>query len=362
MPLGLFLSILRSRIAVIVFVMLATVAVSAYLTATQPKRYVATASLLLNFVSENPFDDTSMPPQLVSNYMATQVAIISSRNVASQVVDEMNMAGTEAEREAQIAILLRNLEVEPSVDSRLIAVKYEDSSPDAAAAIANAFARGYSATTQSLSIEPAKRNAERFDTQLELMRSRLSRAQAVLTAYQQENGIVALDERLDTETTRLQNLGDALIAAQGNARDVRARQLGVNHPDYQRAVNSERSLSASVQEQKDRVLELKQQRDELGVLARQVEVEEQSYQNTLQSYYNEQMRSSFGQAGVDVLDPAVPPTSPATPNSALNIAGGIFLGVLFGVLIALAVELLFRRVRTPDDAETLLDTRVLNNV
>ncbi|MEQ8206138.1 MAG: GNVR domain-containing protein [Woeseia sp.] len=362
MPLGLLVTVLRSRIALILFVTLATVAVSAYFTSTQPKRYVATASLLLNFVSENPFDDSSMPPQLVANYMATQVAIIASRNVASQVIDEMNLAETPAERETQIALLLRNLDVEPSVDSRLIAVHYEDSSPEIAAAIANSFARAYSATTQNLSIEPAKRNAERFDAQLELMRSRLGKSQAVLTAYQQDNGIVALDERLDTETTRLQNLGDALIAAQSSSRDVRARQLGVNHPDYQRAVNSERSIDSSVQEQKARVLELKQQRDELDVLARQVQAEEQSYQSTLQSYYNEQMRSSFSQAGVDVLDPAVPPASAATPNSTLNIAGGFFLGALLGVLLALAAELLFRRLRSPDDVEKLLDTRMLNDV
>ncbi len=362
MPLGLFFTVLRSRFGLILLVMLMTIAFSAYFTATQPKRYVATASLLLNFVSENPFDDTSMPPQLVSNYMATQVAIIASRNVASQVVDEMKLAKTPSERDARIATLLRNLDVEPSVDSRLIAVNYEDSSPEMAAAIANAFARGYSATTQSLSIEPARRNAERFDAQLELMRSRLGKSQAVLTAYQQDNGIVALDEKLDTETTRLRNLDDALIAAQASSRDVRARQLGVNHPDYKRVINSERSLAESVLEQKNRVLQLKQQRDELDVLVRQVQVEEQSYQSTLQSYYNEQMRSSFGQAGVDVLDPAVPPTSPATPNSALNIAGGVVLGGLLGVLIALGAELIFRRVRTSEDAETLLDTRILNNV
>jgi uncharacterized protein involved in exopolysaccharide biosynthesis len=294
--------------------------------------------------------------------MATQVAIISSRNVASQVVDAMQLADTPDEREAKIVQLLRNLDVEPSNDSRIIAVSYEASTPDAAAAIANAFARGYAATTQDLSIEPARRNADRFDVQLEVMRARLEKTQARLTAYQQDNGIVALDERLDTETMRLQNLSDELIAAQAGTRDARARQLGVNHPEFIRASLGEASLTESVEEQKSRVLKLKQQRDELDVLARQVDVEEQTYQSALQSYYNEQMRSSFGASGVDVLDPAVAPTSPATPNIGLNMVGGLFLGTLLGVLAALGIEMLFRRLRTGDDVEKLLDTRMLNNV
>jgi uncharacterized protein involved in exopolysaccharide biosynthesis len=342
--------------------MLVTVAISAYFTVKQPKRYVATASLLLNFASDNPFDDTSLPPQLAANYMATQVAIIASRNVASQVVDEMNLAQTPAEREARIAQLLRNLDVEPSNDSRIIAVSYEAAAPESAAAIANSFARGYAATTQDLSIEPARRNAERFDVQLEVMRARLETAQARLTAYQQDNGIVALDERLDTEMMRLQNLNDELIVAQAGSRDARARQLGVNHPEYIRAALAETAINESVAEQKSRVLTLKQQRDELDVLARQVNVEEQTYQSALQSYYNEQMRGSFGNSGVDVLDPAVAPRFPAKPNMALNMVGGLVLGTLLGVLAALGIELAFRRLRTPDDVEALLDIRMLNHV
>jgi succinoglycan biosynthesis transport protein ExoP len=362
MPTRYLFLVLRSRIGVILFVTLTTMIVAAYFSVTQPKRYVATASLLLNFVSDNPFDDTSLPPQLAANYMATQVAIIESRNVASQVVDELQLARTPGEQNARITQLLRNLHVKPSTDSRIIAVSYEAATPEVAAATANAFARGYAETTRNLSVEPARRNTERFDIQLELMRARLETAQARLTAYQQDNGIVALDERLDTEMMRLQTLSDELVVAQANTRDARARQLGVNHPEYIRAVLGETSINDSVTEQKSHVLTLKQQRDELDVLARQVNVEEQTYQSALQSYYNEQMRNSFGNSGVDVLDPAIPPTFPATPNMGLSLAGGLFLGALFGVLVALGTELLFRRLRTTDDVEEQLDTRMLNHV
>lgn len=362
MPLNFLFMVLRSRMALIALVMMITVAVSGYFSVTQPKRYTATASLLLNFASDNPFDNTSLPPQLASSYMATQVGIIASRKVALYVVDEQNLGTTTGEKEAWVKRLLDNLDVDPASDSRLITVSYTDRKPETAARLANSFARGYAATTQALSIEPSKRNAERFDVQIELMRSRLARAQSKLTSFQQDKGIVALDEKLDTETTRLHNLADELLEAQANTRDVRARQLGVNHPEYIRAIQSEASLTAADLEQKNRVLQLKQQRDELGVLAREVQVEQATYENALQSYYNEQMQSSFGQAGVDVLDPAVPPRVPTTPGVAVNMIGGLLLGAFLGMLLAVGTELLFRRIRSADNIEELLDTRMLNSV
>lgn len=354
--------VLRSRIVLIAFVTLATVAVSYYFSAKQPERYVASASLLLSFVSDNPFDDTTVAPQLAASYMATQVDIIASRSVALQVLQELEPTLTPEQHLARTGGLLANLEVEPSRDSRLIFVRYGASTPDEAAQYANAFARGYAASIENLATEPAKRNAVRFDSQIELMRARLSNAQSQLTNYQQEKGIVAIDERLDTETTRLQDLADALIVAQAATRDVRSRQLGSNHPEYVRAHRSEAALVQLVEEQKSRLLELKQQREELGVLARELDVEQQTYDTALQSYYNEQMRSSFGRAGVDVLDPAVAPSSPATPKIALNVIGGLILGALLGMLLAVAAELASRRLRTSESVEELLDTRLLNSV
>src|SRR5512147_3018881 len=111
MPLQFLFLVLRSRMGLIIFVMLATVAISAVFTVTQPNRYVATASLLLNFTSDNPFDNTTLAPQLAASYMATQVAVIASRNVALQVIDQLKLAKTPAETETWVAELLANLEV-----------------------------------------------------------------------------------------------------------------------------------------------------------------------------------------------------------------------------------------------------------
>jgi uncharacterized protein involved in exopolysaccharide biosynthesis len=303
-----------------------------------------------------------LAPQLADSYLVTQVDIITSRNVVLRVIRDLGLAKTPEHINGWVDTLLSNLEVEAERESRVIAIRYTATTPQRAARIANAFAYAYTATTQDLSVEPAKRNTKWFDAQIAQMRERLAAAQSRLTSFQQEEGIVALDDKLDTEMTRLNELTNQLIEAQSELYDARSRQLGVNHPDYVRAVAREQALQDSLAAQKQQVLDLKKQRDELQVLAREVNVEEEAYARTLQSYYNQQLQSSYGQTSVEMLDEAVPPAEPSSPNVVLNLIASLFLGGVLAALLALAAELLFRKIRQPEDIGELLDSRVLTSV
>jgi uncharacterized protein involved in exopolysaccharide biosynthesis len=354
--------ILRSRIWLIVLVAVTTVAAGTYFTLTQPKEYLASAAMLLTFNAENPFKEDGLAPQLADSYMATQVDIITSRSVVNRVIDTLGLAETPEQRTEWTYNLLRKLEVEAARESRLVFVQYQSPDPQFSADVANAFARAYVATTQALAVEPAIRNTKWFDAQIDLMRDRLASAQSRMTSFQQEEGIVALDDRLDTQMTRLNELTNQLVEAQGELYDARSRQLGVNHPDYVRAVQREQALQESLEEQKQLVLALRQQRDELQVLAREVNVEEEAYSQALQSYYNAQLLSSYGQTSVEILDDAVPPAEPSSPNVALNIIGSVLLGLMLATMLAVAAELAFRKIREPEDIGELLDTRMLSSV
>jgi uncharacterized protein involved in exopolysaccharide biosynthesis len=57
-----------------------------------PKTYKATASVLLNYKGMDPVTGLTMPGQLLPGYMATQIDIISSKNVALRVVDRCKLA------------------------------------------------------------------------------------------------------------------------------------------------------------------------------------------------------------------------------------------------------------------------------
>jgi len=258
--------------------------------------------------------------------------------------------------------LMQNLIIDPSPNSRMVNIGFLSGSPERSAVIANTYARAYIATTLELSLEPERRNAAWFDEQIKSMRKRLDEAQARLTNYQQEKGIVAIDEKLDTETSRLNELSQAYVAAQADTYDVKSRQLGQNHPEYLRAVTRERSVLNSLNDQKARVLELKKERDEVSSLARDLENQQQTYDATLKSFAQTSLQSQFNQTNISILNLAVPPQKPDSPNVVLNMAASVFLGLLLGIVLAVMIELLNRRVRTTDDVSRLLGTIVLATV
>jgi uncharacterized protein involved in exopolysaccharide biosynthesis len=368
--------VIKARFWLIFFTLALTVVSAALITHFQPRQYISSASLVLNFTGANPFEQAGLPAQLSNSYMATQLDIIRSQNVALKVVEARGMAENPAIQEQFISetggvgsienwvatILRKYLLVEPSRDSRVVSVGYISTDPEVAAATANAFAEAYIATTLELSMEPAARSAEWFDDQVKVLRKRLEDAQSRLTSAQQEQGIVALDERLDTETARLNELAKNYVAAQSETYDVKSRQLGENHPEYVRAIKRESSLKYSLEAQKTRVLELKKQRDELAVLAREVGTEQDAYEGMLQSYYQTRMESQFNQSNIAILNRAVPPSEPSSPRVLLNMASAVFLGILLGFALAFLFEILDRRVRSEEDVNQILETPVLATI
>ena len=377
MDIKFVLIVLKSKIPQILLMLLIAVTIAIGISTVQSKWYASYTSLVLNLSDRNPFEQSGVPAQLSATYFATQLDIIRSQKVAVKVVQDLELdkdqrryqeymdatQGTGVSLVDWIAIgLMQNFIVEPSRDSRVVRIGYRSVNPKEAALVADAFAQAYIATTLELSMEPARRSAGWFDLRLQESRGQLDAAQSRLTAYQQEHGIVAIDERLDTETSRLNELSKNLVAAQGDRYDVQSRQLGQNHPEYRRAVERERSIAASVDRQRSRLLELKEQRDELSSLVREVENEQRNYDATLQSYYQTRLESQFNQTRIAVLSPAVVPQVPVSPNVVLNLASAIFLGLLVGIAMAIFGEVLNRKIRSEDDVRVWMETEVLGVV
>jgi uncharacterized protein involved in exopolysaccharide biosynthesis len=301
-------------------------------------------------------------------YVATQVDIIMSRNVALKVVDKLtdeerfivaeSFLGPDARRAVDSDVwvrgaiageLLSGLSVTPARDSRVLNLIYTTIDPELAATVANAFANAYIDTTLELNMEPARRNAEWFDEQIKSLRTALEDKQKLLTAYQERNGIVSMDTRLDTETRRFQELSTRLLEAQTNRHDVDSRQLGRQHPEYVRAVERETAVQGALDEQQQRLFELRRLRDELDLLVRDVENARVNYDAALQRFSQSSLESQFNQTSIAILNEAPVPAQPSWPNLRVNVALAVVLGIVFGFGFALLSEALDRRIRTEDD-------------
>ncbi len=121
-------------------------------------------------------------------------------------------------------LLLKELKVTPARDSNIISIAYSGADPTFTAAIANGFAQAYIDVTIELKVEPARQYSRWFGDQGKSLRDNLEAAQAKLSAYQQEKGIVANDERYDVETAKLSELSSQLIRVKAETSDARNKQ------------------------------------------------------------------------------------------------------------------------------------------
>lgn len=199
----------------------------------QPKQYAAEAMLVLD-VRQDPI----LGGFASAASMATQIEILRSDKVASRVVKMLQLEkSAESVRAWQAAtqgkipldryfanILQFGLVVESVRGSNIISISYTGGSPSFSAAAANAFAQAAVDVAVELRVEPARQSAEWFDGQNQVLRANLEQSQTRLSQYQRDNGIVISDEKVDSESARLNALEEQLAAAQSEQADAQGRQ------------------------------------------------------------------------------------------------------------------------------------------
>jgi uncharacterized protein involved in exopolysaccharide biosynthesis len=359
MSFRLLMDIVKSRLFLILVTLLVTVGIAGALTFLEPKKYVGSTALVLNLEDESPFERAALPAALSTTQLTTQLDIIRSQKVALRVVQQEGLAREPGWKQAYAdagetalpiepwiaAQIMENVEAEPNQNSRVVNLSYESLDPKEAARLANAYAKAFIATTLDLSVEPARRNASWFDQQLKTQRSRLDAARARMAKLQAEKGVVGLDEKLTTENNRLDEISRNLVEAQAATAAARGRNLGVNHPEYQSALQRERMLASAMAMQKANIVRIDSQREELNTLASEVQSEQDNYTATLQAYYKTAMESQFNQTNIAILSPAFPPDEPASPNVPLNMISAVVLGLFLGLVAAFMAEMV--NPRTP---------------
>ncbi len=493
-----YILLLRGQARMIAMVFAAGIVLAAIITYQTPKMYTATSVINFDFKTANPVDSSGRT-LAEDTYLFTQIDIIKSQNVAQRVENSLSeyekerliealqaksstfdkvmgaisrtvsswisgakesprappvsaTAGAasnnvdEPEKQQTLDIrsayswlaraLTYDLDVEPRFNSRIVEVSYTSTDRAIAALLANRFAEAYIGVNLEMTIDPARKTSAWFDEQLKSLRKKLELAQSALTAYQQEQGIVTSDERLDTELTRLQQLSTQLVEAQQATRNAVTEQeklrsvldsgdslmtfepvfsdqvvksikkeirdfeseyvdlsstLGENHPRRKRvyselqaarkrlqkeidsittginntaelAKTREQDLAGAMAAQKQLVLDLKQERDKIAVLEREVESAQSAYNAALAQLNTTSMQSMLDQTNVSVVDPANVPSRPSSPKVMKNLILGGLAGLIFGVGIAVFRELFGRRIYSADDITLELGIPLLGHL
>lgn len=232
-----FLAILRARKVLFMIVLLAVVIPAVVVSFLLPKKYTATASVVVD-VKPDPLAAVAFQSMTTPAVMATQIDILQSDRVARRVVRGLRLTETPQIREQWqdetqgkgdietwlIERFQKELDVKPSRESSVINVSYRAADPRFAAAMANAFVQAYIDTAVELRVDPAKQYSTFFDARAKEAREALEKAQGRLSAFQRENGVVMTDERMDIENQRLNELSTQLVMLQSLSAEANSRQ------------------------------------------------------------------------------------------------------------------------------------------
>lgn len=236
---GQIYAILRAHTLLVLGVMVATLAGTFALTQFLPKSYTAVAELFVDFKSNDPIGGRSFNPMQDEAYLQTQVDMIKSEEVALRAMDmsrfrarggKVGFSDGDTKARAQLLEQFgKDLEVGVRKTSRVIEMKFSADSPSVARDVLNAAIQSYMDMVRRMASEPAKARQEQYNKQLDALRKELDSLQSQITAYQQEHGIVDVDERSDTESRQLADLTTRMTALQSQQLETNARRRAIEN-------------------------------------------------------------------------------------------------------------------------------------
>jgi chain length determinant protein EpsF len=236
MDLNQYILALKARRKAFVTVLAVTVFTAIVVALVIPKRYDATATILIDARDEQTMAPARMSPRERAGYIFTQMELIASGKVAHKVVRDLKLASQPGVREEWerdtggsgtieewlATNLLEKLKVDSGASNILI-VKYSANDAKKAADIANAFAKAYLDVALELRTEPSREAGQWFDEQVKALRADVTTAQSKLSAYQKEKGVIGGDERMDVEYTRVAELSAELGRQKAATMDAQTR-------------------------------------------------------------------------------------------------------------------------------------------
>ena len=236
MDLSQYILALKARRKAFIAVFAITVVAAIVVALLIPKRYDATATILIDARDEQTLAPAPMSPRERAGYIFTQMELIASGKVATRVVRDLKLTqqpgmredwekdtGGVGSLEEWIANgLLEKVKVDSGA-SNIITVKYSDRDPKRAAIIANAFAKAYLDYALELRTEPSREAGQWFDEQVKALRADVNSAQTKLVAYQKEKGVVSGDERMEVDNARLAEINAELGRQRAATIDAQTR-------------------------------------------------------------------------------------------------------------------------------------------
>ncbi|PXW97150.1 chain length determinant protein EpsF [Sphaerotilus hippei] len=286
--------ILRARWKAVLSSVLVMLAVALAITLSTTPAYTSTASVVVDLKGSDT-QNTLAQGVTATSYMKTQGDVITSERVILRAIAALQLdkdpmmierwrskTGGVGSIETWLSDnIIENLVARPLRDSNVMSITYSSPDPKQSAAVANAVVKAYVDTILELRIEPARQYNTFFDGRAKELREDYERAQARLSEYERQQGLLSSDNRIDIEEARLSQLSSQVVDLQVSAANTSSRSSGsVGSEDRTQEVLSNsvisgikteltlkqsqyRQLQARLGEQHPQIVELRASIDEL---------------------------------------------------------------------------------------------------
>ena len=230
------IAMLRARRQLILNVALLIFAATVIISLFLPRIWTSSTDIYIDYRENDPIAAQRLSAMLDDSYMQTQLDLLRSQRVAETVIEQLNLRelpdyritasndGDEKASQQLIKQLMENIEVQRLKGSRVVTVAFNGRSPGQARDYANAIVEAYIDLGEQMSFTAARSRFEQYNAQLEQLRKEVDTVQNNLTAYQQTNDILNVQEHGDQDTQKLNEMTKTLISLQSALQEARARQ------------------------------------------------------------------------------------------------------------------------------------------
>lgn len=141
-------------------------------------------------------------------------------------------------------------------------------------------------------------------------------------------------------------------------------RAGSKTVDTSSKIYEQRALQTrtALENQRLKVMQLSQKRDQLALLINEMENAKRSYETVSQRLLHTNLQGHSNQSDMSVVSEALPPSKPSSPNIPLNLILSVLMGSILGLSVAGAMELRDPRVRSSQSLSQLLSLPILGEV
>ncbi len=124
--------------------------------------------------------------------------------------------------------------------------------------------------------------------------------------------------------------------------------------EYESSLRREYLIRQAFDQQKAKVMEMKDQAIQYNILKREADTNKELYKGLLQRMKETSVSAGLTVSNIQVLDKAERPTGPYKPNVKLNLLLAMVVGLFLGIGLAFFFEYLDNTVKTPEEVEQLI--------